>query len=92
MTGYHLAEIPRGVLGEASKIAEECAELMDAVAQNSKVMALVELSDLVGAIEAYLLIEHPNVSLEDLQAFSQITARAFRSGRRESGPVASRVK
>lgn len=52
--GYHLAAIPRGVLGEVSKVKEELAELQDALAQNSKVMALVEAADLVGALQAFI--------------------------------------
>ncbi len=80
--GYHLADIPRGELGEVSKIKEELAELDDALAQDCKVMALVELSDLIGAIEHYLVKHHPGVTLADLQRFSAITRRAFENGRR----------
>lgn len=50
--GYHLAPIPRGHLGELSKVQEELYELKDAMAQGSIVMAAVEASDLVGALQA----------------------------------------
>lgn len=80
--GYHLREIPRGELGELSKIYEEILEALDAEAQGASVMTLVELSDLVGALKAYLAKHHNSISLEDLEVFSSITARAFTSGRR----------
>lgn len=80
--GYHVTEIPRGVLGEPSKIAEEHAEFQDAVSQGIKIMALVELSDMVGAIKAYLVNHHPGVTLDDLESMELITRRAFINGRR----------
>ena len=54
MAGYHLKNIPRGEIGKFSKIEEEFLEFLDAVEQKSTVMALVELSDLVGSIKYYL--------------------------------------
>lgn len=80
--GYHLSHIEKGVLGEASKVLEETNEFVDAVAQGVSIMALVELSDLVGAIEAYLAKHHPTMSLDDLRAMSYVTKRAFENGRR----------
>jgi hypothetical protein len=80
--GYHLKKIPRGEVGELSKVYEEILEALDADAQGSTVMALVELADMVGALKAYLAKHHPSLTLEDLEAFSSITARAFTSGRR----------
>lgn len=80
--GYHLTHIEKGVLGEASKVLEETNEFVDAVAQGVSIMALVELSDLVGAIEAYLAKHHPSMSLDDLRAMSFVTKRAFENGRR----------
>ena len=52
--GYHIANIPKGEYGEVSKIEEEIAELKDATSQGSKIMELVELSEIYGAIEGYL--------------------------------------
>jgi phosphoribosyl-ATP pyrophosphohydrolase len=80
--GYHLADIPKGVYGEASKITEEAAEFADAVAQGVSVMALVELADLMGAVEAYLAKHHPSVSMADLMKMSAVTTRAFMNGDR----------
>lgn len=81
--GYHLEEIPKGKLGESSKLLEEVLELMDAEKQQCKIMALVELSDLYGAINLYLKANHPSVSMADLEKMSEITQRAFVNGRRK---------
>jgi hypothetical protein len=80
--GYHLADIPRGELGELSKVHEELLEALDAEAQGASVMVLVELSDLMGAVRAYLGKHHPSVTLGDLVKFSAITQRAFENGHR----------
>jgi hypothetical protein len=82
--GYHLVAIPRGVLGELSKIREELDELEDAMAQGSLIMASVELSDMVGAIQAFMARHLPGTKIEDLLTFSAITKRAFENGRRTS--------
>jgi hypothetical protein len=84
--GYHLRAIARGRLGELSKIQEELDEAHDAWAQGSKVMALVELSDLVGALEAVLVKHFPGMTLTDLQHFAGITRRAFENGHRTVHP------
>lgn len=80
--GYHIAEIQKGILGDSSKIAEELQELQDAEAQHCKIMMLVELSDLIGAVELYLNKNFPDISLQDLLTMSAITQRAFNNGRR----------
>lgn len=80
--GYHRRKIKKGVLGEVSKIQEELDELKDAEEQGVTIMALVELSDLVGAVQAYLEAKHPSVTLDDLREMSGVTRRAFRNGRR----------
>lgn len=82
--GYHLVAIPRGVLGELSKIREELDELEDAMAQGSRVMAAVELSDMMGAVQAFMDRHLPGTTIEDLLKFSAITKRAFQNGRRTS--------
>ena len=66
MAGYHLKHIPRGSLGDSSKIEEELHELQDAEEQGIKILMLCELSDLVGAIDAYLAKHFPEISLKDL--------------------------
>jgi hypothetical protein len=80
--GYHLVEIPKGILGEPSKIAEEVAELQDAYSQGVSIMALIECADLYGAIRAYLTKHHPGTSMSDLEAMADVTERAFNNGRR----------
>lgn len=64
--GYHLQDIERGVFGEFSKIREEAAEVADAESQGVRLMALVEMSDLYGAIQGYLERHHPTVTVADL--------------------------
>jgi phosphoribosyl-ATP pyrophosphohydrolase len=80
--GYHLKPILKGELGEISKIQEELSELVDAHEQGARIMELCELSDLIGAVKAYLSKHHPGTSIEDVLLMSEITERAFRSGRR----------
>lgn len=80
--GYHLREIAKGAVGEPSKIFEEVEEFADALEQGVELMALIELSDLVGAVEAYLAKHHTSLKLEDLRAMSDVTKRAFVNGRR----------
>lgn len=81
MAGYHLRKISKGVLGELSKIKEELEEAEDAQAQGVKIMLLVELSDMIGAIKA--VAEKNGSSLEDLLAMQKVTERAFKSGERK---------
>lgn len=80
--GYHVTEIPKGSLGTSSKLLEEVLELIDAEKQESKIMALIELSDLVGALNLYLEKNTQGITLSDLEKFSHITRRAFENGRR----------
>ena len=82
MSGYHLADIPRGVYGELSKIREELEELQDAHDQGVRVMVLCELSDLIGAVRGFLRCEFPDVSLNDLVKMADVTERAFEAGDR----------
>lgn len=53
MAGYHIKFINKGVLGLFSKIEEEFNEFKDAHEQQSTVMELVELSDIIGATIAF---------------------------------------
>lgn len=50
--GYHINVIKKGVYGQISKVMEEFDEVMDSWEQKSPIMAMVELSDMLGAIEA----------------------------------------
>lgn len=83
MAGYHISDIKKRNYGSAGKIQEELDELNDAHEQGSKVMQLIELSDLYGAIEGYLQQNFPGMNMYDLKKFSDITKRAFESGERK---------
>lgn len=80
---YHISTINKGEIGKSSKILEEVQELIDAENQSCKIMVLVELSDLYGAIELYLKENYDNITMQDLSVMSQITQRAFKSGYRK---------
>lgn len=79
--GYHKIQIPKGELGEFSKISEEYLELFDAVEQDNKILEICELCDLVGAIEAYA--NKFNLSLDDIIKMKDATANAFNDGTRK---------
>lgn len=79
---YHLTPIAKGVYGQASKLQEEVAELMDAHDQGIKIMVMNELADLYGAMRAYA--KNLNLTMEDLEAMANVTERAFASGRRKA--------
>lgn len=83
MAGYHVTDIKKGEIGELSKVHEELEEAIDAEFQGCRVMLLVELSDMLGAIEAYLEKHMPGITLDDLRSMSDVTRRAFRSGARK---------
>ena len=81
MAGYHRRTIPKGKLGEISKIDEEYLELQDALDQNNPVMVLCELCDIVGAIEAYA--KKYNITLDQLILMKDATKNAFETGHRK---------
>lgn len=78
--GYHLRPIIKGVYGTPSKIREELDELEEALEQDNKILAIVELSDLYGALQAVAL--SLGVTMEDVRKMSDATSRAFLSGER----------
>jgi phosphoribosyl-ATP pyrophosphohydrolase len=82
LPGYHITVIKKGVLGESSKILEEVEELIDAEKQESKLMALIELADVIGAVESYLEKKKYGMTIDDLIKMSHITKRAFVNGHR----------
>lgn len=79
--GYHSKDIDKGVLGEFSKIKEEFLEAEDAFSQDNKVMVLLELSDLIGAIELYCFKNH-SITIDDLIKMKNATKSAFEDGTR----------
>lgn len=70
--GYHLAIIPQGEYGEVSKVIEEIHEAMDAYNQGNTVMCLVELSDVVLAMEGVTL-KYRNAKLDTIFLPEEIT-------------------
>ena len=80
--GYHKTHIPKGTLGQFSKIEEEFLELKDGIEQGDKILQLVELTDLIGAIDSYSFYQF-GFSLEDLIKFTRKTQSAFKDGSRE---------
>jgi hypothetical protein len=80
--GYHNDLIPKTrELGSSDKITEEYREFIDALKQGNKIMALVELSDLYGAMDFYLKT-HFGMTIDHLKTMSDVTCRAFENGRR----------
>lgn len=79
--GYHIRDIPKGKLGELSKIFEEYSEFYDATIQKAKVLEICELCDLLGAIEAYTTSKY-NLTIEDLKQMADLTKKAFLEGSR----------
>lgn len=80
--GYHLKAIPKGIFGDVSKIEEEFLEFKDALKQGNDVMALIELSDQIGAIRGWLERNHPSITLEKLITMNDATTRSFVNGHR----------
>jgi hypothetical protein len=78
--GYHKVKIEKGILGEFSKIKEEFEELSDGVQQENPVLIIVELCDMIGAIEAYAA--NWNLTLDDLVKMKNATKSAFEDGTR----------
>lgn len=78
--GYHLRHIPKGILGQPSKIREELEELEDATIQGNRILQLVELSDIVGAVKHFAA--KLGTTLEECVAMADATERAFKAGER----------
>jgi len=80
--GYHIKAIPKGKFGEFSKIEEEFLEAKDSLDQNNPIMLMMELSDMIGAIEAFA--KKHNMTLNDLLKMKETTHRAFEDGTRQA--------
>ncbi len=80
--GYHTTKIVKGDYGTPSKIQEEFEEYWDALQQDNKILQLVELSDLIGAIEG--VVNSFGLSLNDLIKMSNATKQAFQDGSRNA--------
>ena len=79
---YHRNEIQKGTIGEFSKIKEEFQELEDGYMQDDKILQIVELTDLIGAIEEFSINKF-GLNVNDLVKFSNKTKEAFREGKRK---------
>lgn len=73
MSGFHRKEIKKGVYGELSKIEEELQEAYDAEEQGQDLMILIELSDMIGAIEG--VSKKYGMNIEQLLKFSRLRSK-----------------
>lgn len=69
---FHKREIPKGKYGEISKIKEEVEEALDSQEQNLRLMTLLELSDIIGAVDGVLNKHFPGFTVEELLAFAKL--------------------
>ncbi len=81
--GYHEKDIPLSEFESADKIYEEVLEFRDSLNQGVKIMSLLELSDIMGAIEGYIEKNFPELSLDDLLKMKEATRKTFKSGMRK---------
>lgn len=83
LIGYHIGKIEtNGIYGESSKIREELEEFDEAIEQDNRIMALLELSDIYGALEGVAIKMGSNMM--ELAKMSNATKRAFQNGHRKS--------
>lgn len=71
--GFHQKEIKKGVYGELSKIEEELNEAYDALEQGQDLMLLIELSDMIGAIEG--VAKKYGFTIEQLTKFARLRSK-----------------
>ena len=70
---FHKAIIQKGIYGELSKIKEELDEAYDAESQNQDLMLLIELSDIIGAVEG--VSKKYGSTLKQLIAFAKLRSK-----------------
>ena len=75
---FHKAIIQKGIYGELSKIKEELDEAYDAESQNQDLMLLIELSDIIGAVEG--VSKKYGFTLEQLIAFAKLRSKVAMEG------------
>lgn len=71
--GFHQKEIKKGVYGELSKIEEELQEAYDALEQGQDLMLLIELADMIGAIEG--VSKKYGFTIEQLTKFARLRSK-----------------
>lgn len=74
---YHKIKIHKHSHTSPLKLLEETEEFIDSLAQNNKIMAAVELSDLLGAIQ--IQAKKLNLTIKDLQIMNEATVNAFQT-------------
>lgn len=77
MSKWHTIDIPKGTLGQLSKIKEELDEAYDAEDQGQILMLMFELSDIIGACG--LVAERYGFSLDHLVKFSKKRSEVARA-------------
>jgi len=70
---FHKAIIQKGIYGELSKIKEELDEAFDAESQNQDLMLLIELSDIIGAVEG--VSKKYGFTIEQLIKFAKLRSK-----------------
>lgn len=70
LSPFHTQPIKKGQYGELSKIQEELDEAFDAEKQGIDLMLLIELSDIIGAVEG--VAKKYNFTLDQLIQFSKV--------------------
>ena len=70
---FHKKNITKGIYGELSKIQEELDEAFEAQEQNQELMLLIELSDIIGAVEG--VSKKYGFTIEQLLQFSRLRSR-----------------
>lgn len=77
--GYHTIFIEKGEYGEFSKVKEEFDELKDAFEnRKSNVLAICELSDLYGAMEAFAE-KTLHISMSEVVKFAELTKEVYKN-------------
>lgn len=87
---YHKLKIHKHAVGSPYKIQEEFLEYIDAIATGNNVMAVQELSDLYGCIEAE--IAKFGMTVGELKIMSDLTKQVFNSGTRKSEDLLTYLK
>jgi phosphoribosyl-ATP pyrophosphohydrolase len=90
MSGYHLRDIPKGVVGEASKVVEEALELLDAEEQGSRIMSLWEMGDVLLSLQTLRETKYQDTPWAEIEKAAEITRRVFEGGTR--GPMVRRTE
>ena len=79
---FHVMPVRRGTYGELSKVQEELDEALDAETRGQKLLLMIELSDIIGAVAG--VAERHGYSLDDLIQFSELRRNVFRQEAEEA--------